>query len=131
LYIAGGWLLPGRKRIIPYSIQTLKRLKPAFFREDLVTLFGLLQRQEIRPLIARRFPLAEAARAQELLEKGGVIGKIVLVCASRSLSDKDVRAETEQVVRKRSEQVRSSAHWRRIPARDRSDPSHVPACSPR
>jgi NADPH:quinone reductase len=26
LYIAGGWLLPGRKRVAPYSIQTLKRL---------------------------------------------------------------------------------------------------------
>ena len=22
LYIAGGWLLPGRKRVVPYSIQT-------------------------------------------------------------------------------------------------------------
>jgi len=30
LYIAGGWLLPGRRRIVPYSIQTLKRLKPAW-----------------------------------------------------------------------------------------------------
>src|SRR5438552_1236131 len=29
LYIAGGWLFPGRKRVVPYSIQTLKRLKPA------------------------------------------------------------------------------------------------------
>jgi NADPH2:quinone reductase len=29
LYIAGGWILPGRKRVVPYSIQTLKRLKPA------------------------------------------------------------------------------------------------------
>ena len=52
LYIAGGWLLPGRKRIVPYSIQTL---------------------------IAQRFPLAGARRAQEQLGKGGVIGKIVLV----------------------------------------------------
>jgi NADPH:quinone reductase-like Zn-dependent oxidoreductase len=26
VYIAGGWLLPGRKRVIPYSIQWLKRL---------------------------------------------------------------------------------------------------------
>jgi len=26
LYIAGGWLLPGRKRIVPYGIQTLKLL---------------------------------------------------------------------------------------------------------
>jgi NADPH2:quinone reductase len=79
LYIAGGWLLPGRKRVVPYSIQTLKRLKPALFRQDLIALFGLLQKQKIKPLIAQRFPLAEARQAQELLGKGGVIGKIVLV----------------------------------------------------
>jgi NADPH:quinone reductase-like Zn-dependent oxidoreductase len=80
LYIAGGWLLPGRKRIVPYSIQTLKRLKPALFRQDLIALLDLLQQQKINPLIAQRFPLAEARRAQELLGNGGVIGKIVLVC---------------------------------------------------
>lgn len=79
LYIAGGWLLPGRKRIVPYSIQTLKRLKPAMFRQDLMALLDLLQQQKIKPLIAQRFPLAEARRAQELLAKGGVLGKIVLV----------------------------------------------------
>jgi NADPH2:quinone reductase len=79
LYIAGGWLLPGRKRVVPYSIQTLKRLKPAWFREDLTTLFDLLQQKKIKPIVAQRFPLAEARQAQELLEKGGVIGKIVLV----------------------------------------------------
>jgi NADPH2:quinone reductase len=79
LYIAGGWLLPGRKRVIPYSIQTLKRLKPALFRQDLIALFDLLQQRKIQPLIAHRLPLAEARRAQELLERGGVIGKIVLV----------------------------------------------------
>ena len=85
LYIAAGWLLPGRKRIVPYSIQTLKRLKPALFRQDLVALLDLLQQQKIQPLIAQRFPLAEARRAQELLEKGGVIGKIVLVRSGSSL----------------------------------------------
>jgi NADPH2:quinone reductase len=79
LYIAAGWLLPGRKRVVPYSIQTLKRLKPALFRQDLAALFDLLQQKKIKPLIAQRFPLAEARRAQELLGKGGVIGKIVLV----------------------------------------------------
>jgi len=85
LYIAGGWLLPGRKRLIPYSIQTLKRLKPAWFRQDLISLLDLLERKEIRPLIARRFPLVEARQAQELLGKGGVIGKIVLVHNRSSL----------------------------------------------
>jgi len=79
LYIAGGWLLPGRKRIIPYSIQTMKRLRPARFRLDLATLLDLLRQGKIRPIIARRFPLVEARRAQELLEQGGVIGKVVLV----------------------------------------------------
>lgn len=79
LYIAGGWLLPGRKRVIPYSIQTLKRLKPAMFREDMLALFDLLQQKRIKPLIAQRFPIAEARRGHELLGKGGVTGKIVLV----------------------------------------------------
>jgi len=78
LYILGGLILPGRKRLVPYSIQTLKRLKPKQFREDLIALFELLRQNKIKPLIARRFPLAEAREAQELLEKGGVIGKIVL-----------------------------------------------------
>jgi NADPH:quinone reductase-like Zn-dependent oxidoreductase len=80
LYIAGGWLLPGSKRVIPYSIQTLKRLKPELFRQDLITLFELLQQKKIKPIIAQKFPLAEARQAQELLGKGGVIGKIVLMC---------------------------------------------------
>ena len=79
LYIAGGWLLPGRKRVAPYSIQTLKRMKPGWFREDLITLLGLLREKKIKPIVADRFPLAEARRAQEVLAKGGVVGKIVLV----------------------------------------------------
>ena len=83
LYIAGGWILPGRKRVLPYSIQWLKRLRPAWFRQDLTSLFDLLQRRQIKPLVAERFPLVQARRAHELLGKGGVIGKIVLV-ASRS-----------------------------------------------
>jgi NADPH2:quinone reductase len=79
LYIALSRLLPGRKRVVPYSIQTLKRLKPEWFRQDLTALLELLRQQKIKPLIAQRFPLAEARNAQELLGKGGVIGKIVLV----------------------------------------------------
>jgi NADPH2:quinone reductase len=82
LYIVGSWLLPGRKRVTPYSIQTLKRLKPEWFRQDLIALLDLLQQKKIKPLIAKRFPLVEARRAHELLGKGGVIGKIVLDVSS-------------------------------------------------
>ncbi len=79
VYIAGGLLLPGRKRVVPYSIQWLKRLRPALFRQDLAALFDLLKERKIKPLVAHRFPLGEARRAHELLGKGGVTGKIVLV----------------------------------------------------
>jgi NADPH:quinone reductase-like Zn-dependent oxidoreductase len=79
LYIAGGWLLPGRKRVVPYSIQWLKRLKPAVFRKDLMALFDLLKEGKVKPLIARRFPLCEARPAHELLGQGGITGKIVLI----------------------------------------------------
>jgi NADPH2:quinone reductase len=79
LYIALGWLLPGRKRVVPYSIQWLKRRRPDLFRKDLTTLLDLLREKKIQPLVAERLPLAEARRAHERLGQGGVTGKIVLV----------------------------------------------------
>jgi NADPH:quinone reductase-like Zn-dependent oxidoreductase len=78
LYIVGSLLLPGRRRVVPYSIQTLKRVRPNAFREDLTMLFDLLEHKKIKPLVARTFPLAEARQAHELLG-GGVTGKLVLV----------------------------------------------------
>jgi NADPH2:quinone reductase len=83
-YIAAGWILPGRRRVVPYSIQTLKRISPASFRHDLVALFDLLRERKIAPLVAERLPLAEARRAHEVLGRGGVTGKIVLVCEASS-----------------------------------------------
>ena len=44
-----------------------------------MALFDLFQQKKIRPLIAQRFPLAKARQAHELLGKGGLVGKIVLV----------------------------------------------------
>lgn len=79
LYIAGSWILPGRKRVVPYSIQWLKRAKPELFRQDLMALFELLHQQKIKPLVAQQFPLTEARKAHEILGQGGVTGKIVLV----------------------------------------------------
>ena len=89
VYIAASWLLPGRKRVVPYSIQTLKRVRPSVFREDLTTLFALLREQKIKPVIAQRFPLAEARRAQEVLATGGVAGKFVLIPASADCTQFD------------------------------------------
>jgi NADPH2:quinone reductase len=65
-------------------------VKPALFRQDLTALFELLQQQRIRPVIAQRLPLREAKQAHELLGRGGVIGKIVLVCAEPALESSAV-----------------------------------------
>jgi NADPH2:quinone reductase len=78
-FILRNWFKPGRKSMMPYSIQWLMRLKPAWFRQDLVTLLDLLKQGKIKPLIAQRLPLEEARRAHEMLGEGGVLGKIVLL----------------------------------------------------
>jgi NADPH2:quinone reductase len=50
----------------------------------LIALFDLLKQHKIKPLIARRFPIAEARDAHELIGKGGVTGKIVLMLKGAS-----------------------------------------------
>jgi NADPH2:quinone reductase len=56
----------------------LKRRRPSWFREDLEELLTLLSDGRIRPLVAARLPLQEAARAQEMLAAGSTVGKLVL-----------------------------------------------------
>jgi len=80
LMIAAGFVLPARKKVLPFSVDRLKQFKPLWFREDLATLFGLLARREIQPIIAERLPLQEIRRAHLLLGQGGVTGRIVLMC---------------------------------------------------
>jgi NADPH2:quinone reductase len=82
LSFIAAFFLPGRKRMLLYSIQRLKRRRPAWFREDLTTLLGLLREGKIKPIIAERIPLIEARRAHELLGRGSISGKIILLCGS-------------------------------------------------
>jgi NADPH:quinone reductase-like Zn-dependent oxidoreductase len=78
--MAASYLIPGEKRITTYSIQWLKRFRPAWYREDLSALLELLRQGKIEPIIAERIRLDEVARAHELLGRGAVTGKIVLLC---------------------------------------------------
>jgi NADPH2:quinone reductase len=78
-YILRSWFKPGRKSMVPYSIQWLMRFKPAWFRHDLLMLLDLLKQGKLKPLIAQRLRLEEARRAHEMLGEGGVLGKIVLL----------------------------------------------------
>jgi NADPH2:quinone reductase len=78
-FIVRNWFKPGRKRMVPYSIQWLMRFEPEGFRHDLLTLLDLLKQGKIKPLIAQQLPLDQARRAHEMLGGGGVLGKIVLL----------------------------------------------------
>ena len=72
-------LLPDQRTIMNYNITRSKFSSPGWCRDDLVELLGLLKQGKIKPVIAERIPLIEAMRAHELLERGSVIGKLVLV----------------------------------------------------
>ena len=72
-------LIPNAKRAYWYNIKTLRDAHPDWFREDLSKLFNLLRDRKILPVIAAKLPLREAARANEMLEKAQVSGKIVLL----------------------------------------------------
>jgi NADPH:quinone reductase-like Zn-dependent oxidoreductase len=83
----GAWLMmftmnvvSDERKFILYSIQTLKRLKPDWFHEDLTLLFDMLKQGKIKPIVSSRMPLNQAAQAHELLAGGSLKGKIVLIC---------------------------------------------------
>ncbi len=69
---------PGGKRAGFYSINAMQALHPAWFREDLEHLFGLLTTGAIRPRVAERISFDEVADAHRRIEAGGLEGKLVL-----------------------------------------------------
>jgi NADPH:quinone reductase-like Zn-dependent oxidoreductase len=71
-------LLPNGKSARVYGTGA-SRLNIRPFLEDWATLFKLLEEGKIKPVIARKFPILEAAQANALLESGQVIGNIVLL----------------------------------------------------
>jgi NADPH:quinone reductase len=70
--------LPGGKRGRFYSINVMRARHPAWFRQDLERLFGLLATRAIRPRVAERISFDEIAEAHRRLEAGGLEGKLVL-----------------------------------------------------
>ncbi len=70
--------LPGGKRGFFFSINVMRALHPAWFREDLERLFGLLASGAIRPRVAERISFQGVAEAHRRIEAGGLKGKLVL-----------------------------------------------------
>jgi NADPH:quinone reductase-like Zn-dependent oxidoreductase len=72
-------LPPNGKRFKLYGTSSYFLFSRRPYLEDWATLFKLLEARKIEPIIMRKFPILEAARANELLESGDVIGNVVLV----------------------------------------------------
>jgi len=70
--------LPGRKRASFYSINVMRALHPAWFRQDLEHLLSLLATGAIRPRVAARISFHDVAEAHRRIEAGGLEGKLVL-----------------------------------------------------
>ena len=71
------WLLGG-KRVSIFSINLMRARHPAWFKQDLEQLFGLLAAGAIRPRIAKRISFDEVAEAHRRLEAGSLDGRLVL-----------------------------------------------------
>ncbi|MBU7048342.1 MAG: zinc-binding dehydrogenase [Theionarchaea archaeon] len=71
-------VLPNGKSVKLYGTGA-SRFNRRPFLEDWLTFFTLLEEGKITPVIMKKFPILEAAKANELLESGKVIGNIVLV----------------------------------------------------
>lgn len=92
---------PGGKRVRFYSINLMRAQHPAWFREDLERLFGLLAAGAIHPRVAGRISFDEIAEAHRRVEGGGLEGKLVLCPdlpprAERVLAEREPRAPTVQ-----------------------------------
>ena len=72
-------VLPDRKKLRWYNSGAFRDRHPEWFREDLTILFNLLLARSIQPVIAEKFRLRDASRANEMLEKGQAAGKLVLL----------------------------------------------------
>lgn len=70
---------PNGKSLSLYGTSTYFLFDQKSYLEDWATLFQWLEAGKIKPVIAARFPLLEAAQANALLESGAVIGNVVLV----------------------------------------------------
>ncbi len=74
-------LRPDGKHMRNYAITMSKGASPAHCRADWEKLLAMGAAGDLKPLVAARVPLAEVARAHEMLDTASVAGKVVLDCA--------------------------------------------------
>ena len=72
-------VLPDGRRVLLYQIAKLRDLHPEWFRADVGVLMTLLAEGHVAPLVAEVVPLEDVRHAHEILGRGGIAGKLVIV----------------------------------------------------
>ncbi len=67
------------RTVAGYNVDRLRTQRPEWYRADLAALVAMLAAGEIHPVVHARLPLAEAARAHQMMGAAEGAGKIVLV----------------------------------------------------
>ena len=70
-------ILPNGRKASFYSIGGLRKKHPEWFKEDLQSLFKLLEKNDIKPEISNHFTLDRAIEVHEKIEKAEIKGKII------------------------------------------------------
>ncbi len=75
--------LPNGRHATFFNLWAGRRFRRARFRAqlraDLTNVLELVRRRVLKPQIAARFPLAQAAEALRFAETGGNTGKVVII----------------------------------------------------
>ncbi|PTS91310.1 MULTISPECIES: zinc-binding dehydrogenase [unclassified Caulobacter] len=71
-------LFSASQGVVGYNVTSWRDARPDVYREDLAAVMALIGAGSLDPQIGATFPLAEAAKAQDLLQSAGTAGKIVL-----------------------------------------------------
>jgi len=70
-------ILPNKKSTSFYSIGSLRKKHPEWFKEDLRLLFELLEKGSVKPEIADHYPLNKAIEVHKMIENAANTGKII------------------------------------------------------
>lgn len=80
--LMAGWrLLPDGRKSTFYNIQTRREKQPQDFKDDVNTLFQMLQAGKLEPAIAQVVPLEQVVEVHRRIDAAEIAGKVVLDCS--------------------------------------------------
>lgn len=79
--LLGLWkLIPDGKATTFYNIHHRRQKLPEEFKADVQALMALLADGKLKPAVAGRYPLIDAADVHRMIDKAEIAGKVVLIC---------------------------------------------------